>query len=232
MDFDLIASEYARHRKTMLPVLDGLRDFVAGIGRKAAVLELGSGTGNYIIALAESTGCAAWGIDCAKGMLAQAPHAKIEIGRVSVKSLVLSRDCAAAGPLHPGGEARIVMTLAKRTLTVTTAAVLLAGCATAAQRQYQTSAGAPASEECRSLQAVIEAREQYGIAAPSEEADEAALQRCRLGELSGQHASQTAAKSCPVPRELAAILQCAAQAGPISSGAVRCHGARHSYGPV
>ena len=59
MDFDLIASEYARHRKIMLPVLDGLRDFVAGIDRKGAVLELGSGTGNYIIALAESTGCAA-----------------------------------------------------------------------------------------------------------------------------------------------------------------------------
>jgi hypothetical protein len=50
----------------MLPVLDGLRDFVAGISREAAVLELGSGTGNYIIALAESTGCAACGIDCAK----------------------------------------------------------------------------------------------------------------------------------------------------------------------
>ena len=56
----------------MLPVLDGLRDFFAGIGREAAVLELGSGTGNYIIALAESTGCAARGIDCVKGMLAQA----------------------------------------------------------------------------------------------------------------------------------------------------------------
>ena len=52
MDFDLIASEYARHRKIMLPVLDGLRDFVAAIGHKAAVVELGSGTGNYIIALA------------------------------------------------------------------------------------------------------------------------------------------------------------------------------------
>ena len=72
MDFDLIAPEYARHRKIMLPVLDGLRDFVAGIDRRGAVLELGSGTGNYIIALAESTGCAAWGIDCAKGMLAEA----------------------------------------------------------------------------------------------------------------------------------------------------------------
>ena len=59
-------------RKIMLPVLDGLRDFFAGIGREAAVLELGSGTGNYIIALAESTGCAARGIDCVKGMLAQA----------------------------------------------------------------------------------------------------------------------------------------------------------------
>jgi ubiquinone/menaquinone biosynthesis C-methylase UbiE len=72
MDFDLIASEYARHRTILLPVFDGLRAFVADICRKAAVLELGSGTGNYIVALAGATGCAAWGIDCAKGMLAQA----------------------------------------------------------------------------------------------------------------------------------------------------------------
>ena len=48
MDFDLIASEYARHREIMLPVLDGLRDFVAGIDRKGAVLELGSGTGTSL----------------------------------------------------------------------------------------------------------------------------------------------------------------------------------------
>ena len=67
MDFDLIASEYARHRKIMPPVLDALHDFVACIDRTGAVLELGSGTGNYIIALAESTGCAAWGIATASG---------------------------------------------------------------------------------------------------------------------------------------------------------------------
>jgi SAM-dependent methyltransferase len=79
MDFDLIASECARHRKIMLPVLDGLRDFVAGIAREAAVLELGSGTGNYIIALAKSTGCSAWGTDCAKGMLAQAASRGSEV---------------------------------------------------------------------------------------------------------------------------------------------------------
>jgi len=42
MDFDLIASEYARHRKIMLPVLD------ASIDRNGAVLELGSGTGTSL----------------------------------------------------------------------------------------------------------------------------------------------------------------------------------------
>ena len=105
MDLDLIASEYARHRKIMPPVLDGLRDFVAGIGRKAAVLEIGSGTGNYIIALAEATGFAAWGIDCAKGMLAQAvscgSEVQFAVGDATKLALAADRFQLRAMPSHP-----------------------------------------------------------------------------------------------------------------------------------
>jgi hypothetical protein len=59
--------------------------------------------------------------------------------------------------------------------------VLLAGCAGTAQREYQPIAiGAFASEECRSLQSVIEARERYGIVAPSQQQDLESLRRCGL----------------------------------------------------
>jgi hypothetical protein len=66
-----------------------------------------------------------------------------------------------------------------------TLVALVAGCATAAQRQYQTTLSSLTSEECRALEAVIEERERYGIIAPSRDADAAALQRCRLEELGG-----------------------------------------------
>jgi hypothetical protein len=58
-------------------------------------------------------------------------------------------------------------------------AALLAGCMT--QRQYQNMAiSSFASEECRSLQSVIEEREQYGIVAPSHDLDLEALRQCNL----------------------------------------------------
>jgi predicted aspartyl protease len=53
------------------------------------------------------------------------------------------------------------------------------------QRQYQSAASNLGSEQCRALQAVIEAREQYGIVAPSRDADEAALRQCVLSHSSG-----------------------------------------------
>jgi hypothetical protein len=54
---------------------------------------------------------------------------------------------------------------------------LLAGCGTGAQRQYQAAVSNFVSEECRALQSVVEAREQYGIVAPSRDLDEDALRR-------------------------------------------------------
>jgi clan AA aspartic protease (TIGR02281 family) len=61
-----------------------------------------------------------------------------------------------------------------------TLVVLVAGCTPPAPRQYRAPLSSLASEKCRALERVIEAREQFGINARSRDADEAALERCRL----------------------------------------------------
>jgi hypothetical protein len=70
-------------------------------------------------------------------------------------------------------------------LNIVMSAALLAGCGTAAQREYQTAINSSASEECRGLQAVVEERERYGIVAPSRDLDEEALRQCGLPYSSG-----------------------------------------------
>ena len=70
----------------------------------------------------------------------------------------------------------------KRLLSIILLVGTLTGCGTAAQRQYQSAAAdSLMSEGCRGLAAIIEQREAFGIVAPSQKADEAALLRCRLG---------------------------------------------------
>jgi predicted aspartyl protease len=64
-------------------------------------------------------------------------------------------------------------------------ATLPVGCGTGTQRQYQAAVSGFASEECRSLQSVIEAREQYGIVALSRDLDEEALRECGIPHSSG-----------------------------------------------
>ena len=68
-DYDRIAAEYARHRRVNPEVL---RRLTAGLGPTAKVLEVGCGTGNYLIAIRELVGCSCWGIDPSMEMLAQA----------------------------------------------------------------------------------------------------------------------------------------------------------------
>ena len=69
----------------------------------------------------------------------------------------------------------------KRPLSIISLVAALTGCGTAAQRQYQSAADSLMSDGCRGLAAVIEQREAFGIVAPSQKTDEAALLRCRLG---------------------------------------------------
>ena len=71
IDYDKIASEYARNRRVHPEVL---RDLLlsSGISKASRVLEVGCGTGNYITSLEASTGCLCWGIDPSQEMLSKA----------------------------------------------------------------------------------------------------------------------------------------------------------------
>jgi ubiquinone/menaquinone biosynthesis C-methylase UbiE len=69
IDYDALAAAYACDRQVHPGVLERL----AGAAPAGAmVLEVGCGTGNYIIALAAATGADCWGIDPSEGMLDQA----------------------------------------------------------------------------------------------------------------------------------------------------------------
>lgn len=69
LDYDQLAAEYARHR-AVHPVV--LRELARGIDDSSRVLEVGCGTGNYILALTGAAGCEGWGVDPSRGMLKRA----------------------------------------------------------------------------------------------------------------------------------------------------------------
>jgi len=71
IDYGQIALEYARHRQVHPHVLRSLLD-ESGIDGQSTVLEVGCGTGNYILAVESAVGCSAFGIDPSPEMLAQA----------------------------------------------------------------------------------------------------------------------------------------------------------------
>src|SRR5260370_12338157 len=68
---DAIAPGYAHWRSVNPQLLDALVAKGA-VRTDSCVLELGCGTGNYLRALCERTGCAGWGLDPSEAMLAQA----------------------------------------------------------------------------------------------------------------------------------------------------------------
>ena len=71
VDYDGIASDYARHRQVHPEVLRGLVSN-GGLDRDSKVLEVGCGTGNYIHAAQRLVGCWCRGIDPSEGMLTKA----------------------------------------------------------------------------------------------------------------------------------------------------------------
>ncbi len=71
LNYDRLASEYARHRCIHPGVLRALLER-GGVLSGAGVLEVGCGTGNYVTALHEATRCRAWGLDPSGQMLARA----------------------------------------------------------------------------------------------------------------------------------------------------------------
>jgi ubiquinone/menaquinone biosynthesis C-methylase UbiE len=71
IDDDSLAAEYAQHRRVHPGVLQGLlRD--GSVGNASRVLEVGCGTGNYVVALASRANCECWAIDPSEQMLARA----------------------------------------------------------------------------------------------------------------------------------------------------------------
>jgi ubiquinone/menaquinone biosynthesis C-methylase UbiE len=71
MDYDTLVEEYARHRGHDEAVLGALTRG-GGVGPSCRVLEVGCGTGNYIIALDEATSASCSGVDPSAEMLAVA----------------------------------------------------------------------------------------------------------------------------------------------------------------
>ncbi len=71
IDYDQFAAEYARHRQVHPRVLKGLINS-GNISRASSVLEIGCGTGNYILAIHRATGCQGWGVEPSAQMIHQA----------------------------------------------------------------------------------------------------------------------------------------------------------------
>jgi len=69
--YQSIAPEYLRHRRVHPEMLRSLIS-TGGIDSNSSVLDVGCGTGNYLLALSEVVGCDCWGIDPSEGMLAVA----------------------------------------------------------------------------------------------------------------------------------------------------------------
>ncbi len=74
LDYNRLAEEYARHRGVHPEVLRGLVTFGA-ITRSSRVLEVGCGTGNYIVAVRRTAECSCCGVDPSESMLARARQA-------------------------------------------------------------------------------------------------------------------------------------------------------------
>ena len=69
--YQTIASEYARHRRVHREVFRCLIS-TGKLGSASSLLEVGCGTGNYLVALDEVIGCDCWGVDPSEAMLAEA----------------------------------------------------------------------------------------------------------------------------------------------------------------
>jgi len=78
VDYDRNASDYAQHRQVHPAVLRRLA-LTGVIGPAFRVLEVGCGTGNYILTLQHLLGPSSWGIDPSEGMLALAREASAPV---------------------------------------------------------------------------------------------------------------------------------------------------------
>jgi ubiquinone/menaquinone biosynthesis C-methylase UbiE len=78
MNYDNLAVDYAQHRRIHPGVFINLLR-VSHLDSASTVLEVGCGTGNYIVAIQEAIGCACQGIDPSKEMLAKARSRNLQV---------------------------------------------------------------------------------------------------------------------------------------------------------
>jgi cyclopropane fatty-acyl-phospholipid synthase-like methyltransferase len=91
MDYNRLAAEYARNRQINPEVLQALIEG-GPVKSSSTVLEVGCGTGNYIITLAASTGCQGWGIEPSIEMLsrARARVSSVRFEQASAENIALA----------------------------------------------------------------------------------------------------------------------------------------------
>ena len=78
IDYDRVALEYGRHRQVHPEVLRVLVS-TSGVGSTSKALEVGCGTGNYVIALEALAHCSCWGVDPSAQMLSRAKERSTRI---------------------------------------------------------------------------------------------------------------------------------------------------------
>ncbi|MEK7477417.1 MAG: class I SAM-dependent methyltransferase [Candidatus Coatesbacteria bacterium] len=94
VDYGRLAADYSKYRQVHPEVFRALAGH-SNVDAGSKVLEVGCGTGNYIIALQERTGCAAWGGDPAPKML--------EVARSRSGSVAFSAGTAEEPGVAEGG---------------------------------------------------------------------------------------------------------------------------------
>ena len=86
IDYSQLAASYAQHRRVHPEVLRCLLDAVAPA---STILEVGCGTGNYLVAICAAVGCHGCGVDPSAEMLAEAraQSASLQLARGSAEDL-------------------------------------------------------------------------------------------------------------------------------------------------
>ncbi len=77
-DYNQLATAFAKYRQVHPTVVDALVA-TGGVDKDSPVLEVGCGTGNYIIAMRTATACPSWGVEPAEEMLGQARQRSTEV---------------------------------------------------------------------------------------------------------------------------------------------------------
>ena len=86
IDYSELAAAYAQYRRVHPKVL---RSLLAAASTESRILEVGCGTGNYLIAICETVGCRCSGCDPSQEMLSQAraQNGQVQLTRGSAEAL-------------------------------------------------------------------------------------------------------------------------------------------------